>query len=223
MTDTVHASRLTLVACLFASLALHAALLVLLPGWTVALPEPAVPVLDVVMVAAEPPAVAPVPAAIPQDPKIPSPVADSPKVPRIAAAPLPRAAVQIPAADAAPPANVEVAPPADSRVAARVDTPAAQPATVTPPAYNAAYLRNPPPRYPLAARRNGDEGRVMLKVLVNTEGAPVRIELDQSSGSSLLDDAALEAVRGWRFVPARRGVQNVEGWVRVPLVFRLES
>ena len=96
-------------------------------------------------------------------------------------------------------------------------------AAASPPLFNAAYLRNPAPVYPATARRNGDEGTAMLKVLVSVEGAPVRVELDQSSGSGLLDGAALDAVKGWRFVPARRGTQNIEGWVRVPVVLRLES
>jgi len=60
-------------------------------------------------------------------------------------------------------------------------------------------------------------------VLVTIEGTAARVELDRSSGSASLDGAAMEAVRNWRFVPARRGSQNVEDWVRVPVVFRLES
>jgi len=94
---------------------------------------------------------------------------------------------------------------------------------VTTPTVGAVYLRNPPPRYPLAARRNGDQGIVMLRVLVSAEGLPVRVEVDQSSGFLLLDGAAADAVRGWRFVPARRGERNVEDWVRVPVEFRLEG
>ncbi len=87
----------------------------------------------------------------------------------------------------------------------------------------AVYQRNPPPRYPLAARRNGDQGIVMLRVLVSAEGLPVRVEVDRSSGFLPLDDAAADAVRDWRFVPARRGDRNVEDWVRVPVEFRLEG
>lgn len=104
-----------------------------------------------------------------------------------------------------------------SPVAARAES------APTPPVFNAAYLRNPPPQYPPAARRSGDEGTVLLKVLVTSDGTAARVELDRSSGSVLLDGAALDAVRIWRFVPARRGAQNVEDWVRVPVVFRLES
>jgi protein TonB len=59
-------------------------------------------------------------------------------------------------------------------------------------------------------------------VLVSTEGLPVRVELDRSSGSGVLDSAALATVKNWRFVPARRGAEPLEAWVIVPIIFRLE-
>lgn len=73
------------------------------------------------------------------------------------------------------------------------------------------------------ARRNGEEGTVLLRVLVGRDGTPLKVEIDQSSRSRLLDHAALDAVKGWRFVPARRGTDAIEAWVRVPVSFRLES
>jgi protein TonB len=96
-------------------------------------------------------------------------------------------------------------------------------AAATPPAFNAAYLRNPAPRYPLAARRFGEQGTVTLRILVTAEGLPARVDLEKTSGSVHLDSAAIEAVKGWRFTPARRGNDAVEGWVLVPIVFRLEG
>ena len=95
--------------------------------------------------------------------------------------------------------------------------------TVTPPAFNAAYLRNPAPRYPLASRRAGEQGTVTLRVLVSSDGLPARVNIEKTSGWDNLDSAALEAVKGWRFRPARRGTEPVEGWVLVPIVFRLEG
>jgi protein TonB len=92
-----------------------------------------------------------------------------------------------------------------------------------PPSFGAAYLRNPPPRYPAEARRNGVEGTVMLRVWVAADGAATRVEIDRSSGHRALDDAALGAVKKWRFVPARRGDEAIEGLVTVPLVFRLDA
>ena len=76
--------------------------------------------------------------------------------------------------------------------------------------------------YPTAARRNGEEGTVTLRVLVSTEGAPREVMLERSSGSSSLDAAALATVKTWRFTPARRGGEAQEAWVLVPIVFRLE-
>ncbi len=201
------------------SILVHVVVFVWMPAWQRRMAEAPVPVLDVVLVAAipqavvaEPAAVAPTPAASPQR-RIES------KQPEV----LSRTPVPAPAA-------TEVAPPiaassAESpRIAVESKTPAVSvEAVATPPLFNAAYLRNPAPAYPPVARRSGEHGTVMLKVLVNPEGAPLRIELDQSSGSKSLDGAALEAVKGWRFVPARRGAQNIEGWVRVPVVFKLES
>jgi len=101
--------------------------------------------------------------------------------------------------------------------------PAPHTAEITPPAFNASYLRNPAPRYPLIARRNGEQGTVTLRVLVTREGQPARVSIERSSGSSQLDGAALETVKTWRFVPARQGRESVEAWVLVPIVFRLEG
>jgi len=96
-------------------------------------------------------------------------------------------------------------------------------ATETPAGFRAAYLRNPLPRYPMEARRAGEQGTVMLRVLVSREGTAVRVELDKSSGSPHLDAAARETVKAWRFTPARRGAEAIESWMVVPVVFRLEG
>lgn len=95
--------------------------------------------------------------------------------------------------------------------------------TVTPPVYEADYLSNPPPSYPRLSRRLREEGEVELRVRVDPAGQPVAVELARSSGSGRLDEAALRAVRDWRFEPARRGDQAVEAWVRVPILFKLEA
>lgn len=94
---------------------------------------------------------------------------------------------------------------------------------VTPPGINAAYLRNPAPRYPVAARRAGEQGTVTLRVQVSPDGLASRVAVEKSSGSPHLDTAALEAVKAWRFTPARRGTDAVESWMLVPIVFRLEG
>jgi len=91
------------------------------------------------------------------------------------------------------------------------------------PRFDAAYLQNPPPVYPPLARRMGERGRVLLRVLVTAEGTADRVELKTSSGSARLDSAALETVQRWRFVPARQGEQAVAAWVLVPISFSLEG
>jgi len=214
--DPLKGSPRLLAACLLGSVGLHAMLLWILPGWWRTTPPEIPAVMDVVLMPAEVPQPA-VPA-----PRLPerTPVAKPAPATKPAPAARPEIAVAQTAAESVLPAITET--PRAPAAAAPVAPSRAEPA-LTPPVFNAAYLRNPPPRYPLAARRSGDEGTVMLRVLVTSEGTAARVELDRSSGSASLDGAALEAVRNWRFVPARRGSQNVEDWVRVPVVFRLES
>ena len=97
------------------------------------------------------------------------------------------------------------------------------PAPATAPSFNAAYLRNPPPRYPPIARRNGEQGTVTLRVLVTRTGEPGSVSLEKTSGSALLDAAALDTVKHWRFVPAQQNGEPVDAPVLVPIVFRLQD
>jgi protein TonB len=84
------------------------------------------------------------------------------------------------------------------------------------------YGSNPKPPYPEAARKRGYEGEVILSVLVLKDGSPGRVRVARSSGYSLLDNAARDAVAQWKFVPARAGEEPVEMEVEVPILFRLE-
>jgi protein TonB len=100
---------------------------------------------------------------------------------------------------------------------------AAPPVAITAPIFAADYLDNPPPFYPVLSRRAGEQGRVVLRVLVNPGGRADDVEIRSSSGHSRLDEAARETVRRWRFVPAKRGDQPVPAWVLIPISFRLEG
>ena len=91
------------------------------------------------------------------------------------------------------------------------------------PNFNAAYLNNPAPNYPAISRRLGEEGMVLLRVQVTADGAADTVELQTGSGSSRLDEAALEAVKKWQFVPAKRGEQSVSASVVVPVRFSIEG
>lgn len=95
--------------------------------------------------------------------------------------------------------------------------------SLTPPKFGVAYLNNPPPKYPSMAKRMGEQGRVMLRVLVSVNGAAEDVKLLASSGSELLDDSALKAVRRWKFIPAKLGEAAVAAWVQVPVVFKLNQ
>ncbi|MCE3233983.1 MAG: energy transducer TonB [Vampirovibrio sp.] len=100
---------------------------------------------------------------------------------------------------------------------------AAQTGAFSPPRFGVAYLHNPAPQYPSIAKRMGEEGQVLLKVLVSPEGGAQEVRVHKSSGSETLDKAALKAVRKWRFVPAKMGEAALAAWVQVPIVFKLSQ
>lgn len=77
----------------------------------------------------------------------------------------------------------------------------------------------PPPRYPVDALRRGETGEVLLRVQVDERGLPARVEVLQSSGSRVLDRAAVAAAQRWRFQPAQRDGVAVAGSVEVPIAF----
>ncbi|OFW81300.1 MAG: hypothetical protein A2887_01425 [Alphaproteobacteria bacterium RIFCSPLOWO2_01_FULL_40_26] len=89
------------------------------------------------------------------------------------------------------------------------------------PVFDADYLNNPAPLYPTLAKQNGMQGKVLLNVVVKIDGTPANVEISRSSGHSSLDFAALDAVKQWRFIPAKRSGQAVEANVIVPVEFKI--
>ncbi|MGD2113256.1 MAG: energy transducer TonB [Gammaproteobacteria bacterium] len=89
------------------------------------------------------------------------------------------------------------------------------------PRADAAYLRNPPPAYPKRLLRRGVEGEVLVRAQVLDDGRCNHVQVKESSGFRQFDEAALVAVKDWRFVPARRGTETVVAWVDVPIAFRI--
>ncbi|WP_411994584.1 energy transducer TonB [Methylophilus sp. 'Pure River'] len=85
----------------------------------------------------------------------------------------------------------------------------------------AGYLNNPAPEYPLFAQRQGWGGRVILRVRVLANGKAGSVEVKQSSGRKILDEAAQEVVKTWMFAPAKRGNTPIDGWATVPIEFRV--
>jgi len=77
------------------------------------------------------------------------------------------------------------------------------------------------PSYPPSARRLGIQGTTLLSVLVETDGRVADVVVKQSAGHPDLDRAAADAVRRWRFKPARRGAETVAMWVELPVEFHL--
>lgn len=233
-------SRRLLVTWLVASAVLHLGLLAALPGFVEDHAPLEARVLDVVLLNHDtPPAVTPE-LPPPSTPALRPPSRQRERIPgakQQARPPAPadesqQAGTKVPPASSDPPPVAK--PPPEPPAQAAAETPrvpesaggaARAPAApeVTPPTFNASYLRNPPPRYPLIARRNGEQGTVTLRVLVTREGVPASVSVERTSGSGHLDNAALETVRTWRFVPARQGAQPIEAWVLVPIVFRLEG
>lgn len=88
---------------------------------------------------------------------------------------------------------------------------------------SAAYLHNPKPAYPAEARRMELEGRVILHVQVLATGHAGHVSVAKSSGHEVLDECALEAVRQWKFIPAKRNGEPVESIVNVPINFDLRT
>jgi periplasmic protein TonB len=79
------------------------------------------------------------------------------------------------------------------------------------------------PHYPESARREGAEGVVTLRFEVLTSGKVGTIQVQRSAGRPDLDRAAVEAVKTWRFDPARRGKEAVAVWVILPVRFELNG
>jgi len=112
------------------------------------------------------------------------------------------------------PRLVEAAPPV---------TPAAPPPaeapTVSEPSQPRPMAGNAPPRYPSRALRRGDSGTVLVRAAIGPDGVPTSVEVADGSGSRLLDRAAVDAVRRWRFHPAVLNGQPTVGTVVVPISF----
>lgn len=84
-------------------------------------------------------------------------------------------------------------------------------------------MENPKPVFPLAARRRGMQGSVLLQVHVSEHGKVISVHLMRSSGFRILDVSAMNTVKKWRFMPARQGDEAVASIVEVPIRFVLHG
>lgn len=156
---------------------------------------------------------APKPAAIPSDTRLP--------------------VLQSIATTAPPPPLIEIAPTTPAQIGVATEPPKPLPAAsqlsvevampiAEPPRFDADYLDNPNPVYPKLSKRLNEAGKVILSVYVEADGSPSRVELQTSSRFERLDQAAIDAVKRWRFVAARRGNVSIAAWVIVPIHFSLK-
>lgn len=114
-----------------------------------------------------------------------------------------------------------VEPPAPPPPPAVAQGPAPTPPTLA-PGSNPVPIDTPAPRYPPQALRRGETGTVLVRVDVGPDGVPTSTSIVQSSRSRLLDRAALDAVRRWRFRPAQANGRPTVGSVVVPIDFNLD-
>ena len=99
--------------------------------------------------------------------------------------------------------------------------PAAPAAPKTVSASQLGYLVAPNPIYPARSRKAGEQGNVMIRVLVDLTGRPAQVSLQTSSGLPELDQSDLIAVRAAQFRPYAEGGVAQAVWVLVPINFVL--
>jgi len=97
----------------------------------------------------------------------------------------------------------------------------AQIAEVTPPRVDAFQHNNPSPRYPKLSKRLGEEGTVLLQLLINENGTVSEVEIKTSSGYPRLDKAAMKAVKQWRYTPASQGNDTIAYRYEQPVHFAM--
>ncbi len=177
-----------------------------------------------------PPAPPTPPAPPPPKPAPPKPAPAPPKPavakPAPAPAPMPLAIADPAPAPAAPTGVLEPQPAAQPAPApaAAAPAPSAPPGpAVVQPSSDASHLNNPKPVYPAVSKRLGEQGKIVLRVLIGTDGTPQKIEVKQSSGFERLDRQAVDTVSRWRFVPGTRNGVPEAMWYLQPINFVLQQ
>lgn len=155
----------------------------------------------------------------PARPKEPRPVErEQPKTEIV----VPVAEIQTPAFQTIVAAKEAPQPLEPPSTAAPSPTPVASMAPVSVANMNTNLLSGKPPTYPMLARRKREQGIVVLRLVISEMGRVTGIAVEQTSGHQALDDAAVSAVRKWRWSPTMRDGQPViiTGTVRIPFVLR---
>ncbi|WP_333912227.1 energy transducer TonB [Vibrio coralliirubri] len=94
-----------------------------------------------------------------------------------------------------------------------------EPVLVTKPSLSA---RPTPPNYPRQARRRGVEGVATYEIWLDAEGKQIKQALVNSSGALMLDNAALDAIKQWKFSPHTVNGRAIAHRVQIPVRFRLD-
>ena len=175
--------------------------------------------LVVKLIAPAAPQPAPAPPALRTPPRLAAPTTPRLELPQVVLAP----ADPVRSAQAVQPIAPSSPVPATAAAPTVSESRSVVPVEITPPVFNADYLSNPAPEYPASSRRQREQGRVILRVLVRRDGTTAQVQVRTSSGHARLDEAARDAVLRWKFIPAKRGAEPLEEWVLIPLSFRLES
>lgn len=181
------------------------------------IPEPPPPPLEPVE---PPPPVQPEPEPEPAPEPVPEQISEPEPEPPPPPPPPPESAPAPPPAPRPPPP----APPPPARQGgggSTADSVAAKASTAA--SFDAAYLNNPAPRYPISAFRERAEGTVIVRAEVMPDGKSGQVVLHRSSGFKSLDDAAVSTVKKWRFKPATDGGKPVKQWVNIPITFTLSK
>ncbi|HET7930399.1 MAG TPA: TonB family protein [Rhodanobacteraceae bacterium] len=112
-------------------------------------------------------------------------------------------------------------PPRDASIAIR--TPAPRSSATSAPSVDVSFKNQNPPRYPAAAVKANQQGRVMLDVTVDPSGKVVGVAVDvaDTNAPTILQSAAIAAARRWKFNPGRRNGRAVGGVLRIPVNFSL--
>lgn len=122
---------------------------------------------------------------------------------------------------ASPLSASDPAPPATSKPSSTPSSPPGPP-KIELPSSHASYLNNPKAPYPPLSKRLGEQGLVVVRVLIGTDGTASQATIQSSSNYERLDRTAVETVLKWRFVPGKRAGLPEAMWFNVPLSFVLE-
>lgn len=155
-------------------------------------------------------------------PVMPAPVITAPLATSVPAqesrvSPAPPASVAVPIAPAASAAPVTT-PVVQTALAAPAQAAPRGPVTVS----SVEYLQPPKPDYPRVAKRAGEQGKVVLRILIDDKGLPERVDIQQSAGYTRLDEAARAAALRAVFKPHLEDGQPVSAYVLVPINFALK-